>query len=112
MQLNSSPAVNEATGPARNGAAPSEMSKLIADVEEVLARAGHVVDLDVAKLRASLFQKLGMAKSGLMEGGRKMADATRTAATATDAYVHRSPWQSIGVAAVAGFAAGYLLARR
>jgi ElaB/YqjD/DUF883 family membrane-anchored ribosome-binding protein len=34
------------------------------------------------------------------------------AAGATDDYVHGSPWTAIGVAALAGVAVGYLLARR
>ena len=41
-----------------NGAAPSEIGNLIADIEEVLGRASHIVDLDVSKLRDSLRQKL------------------------------------------------------
>ena len=95
-----------------NGAAPSEISNLIADIEEVLGKAAHVVDLDVAKLRDSLRHKLAAAKAGLSEGSRKIADAATSAANTTDGYVRGSPWQAMGIAAVAGVAVGYLLARR
>jgi ElaB/YqjD/DUF883 family membrane-anchored ribosome-binding protein len=47
-----------------------------------------------------------------MASGRKLTDGVKSAATATDSYVHESPWQAIGIAAVAGAAVGYLLARR
>jgi ElaB/YqjD/DUF883 family membrane-anchored ribosome-binding protein len=110
--MNASVKTNESANAGTNGAAPSEISNLIADIEEVLGRAAHVVDLDVTRLRETLNQKLAAAKSGLSEGGRRIAEAARTAAGTTDAYVHRSPWQAIGIAAIAGAAAGYLLARR
>ncbi len=103
---------NPATGPAPNGTAASEMSNLISDLEEVLSKAGHVVDLDVTKLRDGLRQKIALAKSGLSAGGRRITEAAGAAATATDEYVHRSPWQAVGIAAVAGAALGYFLARR
>jgi ElaB/YqjD/DUF883 family membrane-anchored ribosome-binding protein len=95
-----------------NGATHSEISNLIADIEEVLGKAAHVVDVDVSKLRDSLRHKLAAAKAGLTEGGRKLTRAASSTATATDDYVHASPWQAMGIAAVAGVAVGYLLARR
>jgi ElaB/YqjD/DUF883 family membrane-anchored ribosome-binding protein len=36
----------------------------------------------------------------------------RAAAQATNAYVHKNPWPSIGVAAGAGFLIGLLIGRR
>jgi ElaB/YqjD/DUF883 family membrane-anchored ribosome-binding protein len=110
--MNADTATNEATGPAPNGSAPSELKNLIADIEEVLARAGHVDDADVANLRETLRQKLAMAKAGLSAGGRRVSAAARSAASATDEYVHHSPWQSIGMAALAGAAVGFMLGRR
>jgi ElaB/YqjD/DUF883 family membrane-anchored ribosome-binding protein len=95
-----------------NGASPSEIGNLIADIEEVLGKASHIVDLDVSRLRDSLRHKLAAAKAGLSEGGRKITKAASSAATATDDYVHASPWQAMGIAAVAGVAVGFLLARR
>ena len=106
------PAANETAGPAPNGAAPSELKKLIADIEDVLARAGHVSDEDVASLREALRQKLATAKAGLVAGGQRISQTARTAASTADEYVHRSPWQAIGIAAAAGAAVGFLLGRR
>ncbi len=110
--MNSSPAAAEASATAPNGAMSAQMKSLIADIEEVLARAAHFSDQDVTTLRDSLRQRLTQLKSGLSENGRRLSEATRTAASATDGYVHRSPWQAIGIAAATGAAMGYLLARR
>lgn len=101
------------SGPVNLKDAPqSEIGNLIADIEEVLGKAAHIVDLDVSKLRDSLRHKLAIAKAGLSEGKRKITQAAGSAATATDDYVHARPWQAMGIAAVAGAAVGYLLARR
>jgi ElaB/YqjD/DUF883 family membrane-anchored ribosome-binding protein len=110
--VNTSATMNEATGPAPNGANTSEMTKLIADIEEVLGKASHLMDLDVSKLRASLLQKIAAAKSGVSAGGRRIAETASSAASATDGYVRSSPWQAVGIAAIAGATVGYLLARR
>jgi Mg/Co/Ni transporter MgtE len=39
-------------------------------------------------------------------------DITRDAARATDAYIHKNPWQAIGVAAGIGLVVGLLTGRR
>jgi ElaB/YqjD/DUF883 family membrane-anchored ribosome-binding protein len=95
-----------------NGAVRSELGNLVADLEEVLRRAGHVIDVDVTKLRETVRDTLSAAKSGIADGRRKAVDAAAATASATDAYVHRSPWQAIGLAAFAGVTLGFLLRRR
>lgn len=103
---------SDSTMPSSNGARHSEVSNLIADIEDVLGRAAHVADVDVSKLRDSLRHKLDAAKAGLSKGGRTITKAASATANAADDYVHSSPWQAMGIAAVAGVAVGYLLARR
>jgi ElaB/YqjD/DUF883 family membrane-anchored ribosome-binding protein len=110
--MNANTTTNPAATTLPNGAAPSEMSKLLADIEEVLARAGHVVDADVTSLRDNLREKISMARSGLVNGGRRLTAAAGSAAGATDDYVRGSPWQAVGIAALAGAAVGYALAKR
>jgi ElaB/YqjD/DUF883 family membrane-anchored ribosome-binding protein len=110
--MNANSATNATNGPAPKNAAPSEINNFIADIEDVLAKAGHIVDADVTRLRESLREKMSVAKSGLTEGGRRVGEAARGAATATGNYVHRNPWQVIGIAAMTGAAVGYLVARR
>ena len=105
------PAKEPAAKPAKGTASP-ELDNLISDVEGVLARSARVLDLDVSKLRDSVRRNLATAKAGISEGGRRLGAAATSAAGATDDYVRRSPWQAVGLAAAAGAAIGYLLARR
>lgn len=92
--------------------ASSELASLIADVEDLLQRVAHVADVDVARLRESVQGKIATAKDTLAAGGKRISDTTREAAGATDKYVRRSPWQAVGLAALAGAAVGYLFSRR
>jgi ElaB/YqjD/DUF883 family membrane-anchored ribosome-binding protein len=85
-----------------------ELRNLIGDVEDLIKRVANVSDADVAKLRARVEEKITSAKDTLKAG----TAAVSNAASATDDYVHESPWQSVGIAAIAGLAVGYLLGRR
>jgi ElaB/YqjD/DUF883 family membrane-anchored ribosome-binding protein len=127
--MNASVSVNDVTDRAHNGArrvgtemeqaagrvkrtASSELSNLIQDVEDLLMKVANVADVDVAKLRERVQEKLGTAKDTLAAGSKRITETAREAAGATDEYVHQSPWQAVGFAALAGAAIGYLLARR
>jgi ElaB/YqjD/DUF883 family membrane-anchored ribosome-binding protein len=93
-------------------ATSAELHNLIADVEHLLQKVANVADVDVAKLRDSVQERLIVAKSKLTDGGKQMTQTVRAAAGATDDYVRASPWQAMGVAAAVGAALGYLLAKR
>jgi len=110
--MNSFTVTKEPTARPANDSSPSELAKLIADIEEVLGRSAAAVDLDVGKLRDSLRHKLATAKTGIAEGGRRISAVATSAASATNDYVRRSPWQAVGFAAAAGATIAYLLARR
>ena len=43
---------------------------------------------------------------------KKATESARTAAKATDEYVHENTWSSIAIAAVFGCVVGYLLGNR
>jgi ElaB/YqjD/DUF883 family membrane-anchored ribosome-binding protein len=92
--------------------ATSELGNLIADVEDLLGKVANVADVDVAKLRQRLQEKLGTARDTLAAGSRHISEKARQAADATDGYVRESPWQAMGIAALAGALVGFLLARR
>lgn len=92
--------------------ASSELSSLITDVEDLINRVAHVGDADVARVRQRVEETIVNAKDTLRSGGKRMADTARDAAGATDQYVHSSPWQAVGLAAIVGAAVALLLARR
>ncbi len=96
----------------RDSESAVDVSKLIADVEELLTKVAHVADQDVASLRERLQQKISAARESVTTTSRRAVKMATTATAATDDYVRESPWQSIGIAAVVGATVGYLLARR
>lgn len=90
----------------------SELTKLLADIDDLLSRAAVAADIDVASLRRRVAWKLSSAASTLAEGGKRVGATARDAARATDGYVREKPWQAVGAAAIAGAAIGFVLARR
>lgn len=92
--------------------ASAELGNLISDVEDLVKKVGNVSDVEVAQLRERLKEKLDTAKETLAEGGRRITETARDAASATDDYVRSSPWQALGFAALAGVAVGFILSRR
>jgi ElaB/YqjD/DUF883 family membrane-anchored ribosome-binding protein len=93
-------------------AAESELGKIMQDVETLLSKIAAVSGIDVADLRARVQDKVTAAKISMQAGARHASESAQAVATATDGYVHRSPWQAIGFAALAGVGVGFLLARR
>lgn len=75
-------------------------------------KGANASDVDIASLRDSAQHRPRTARAALAAGSRQIGDTARHAAAATDDYVRGSPWQSLGIAALAGMACGYLLARR
>jgi ElaB/YqjD/DUF883 family membrane-anchored ribosome-binding protein len=93
-------------------AASSELGKIMEDVETLLSKIATVSGIDVADLRARVQDKVIAAKISIKAGAKQVSESAQTVATATDGYVHRSPWQAVGFAALAGIGVGFLLARR
>jgi ElaB/YqjD/DUF883 family membrane-anchored ribosome-binding protein len=89
-----------------------DFGMLIADVEDLLQKVGHLADSEVVQVRERLRERLADVKEGLTNRRTQIAAAARNAAGATDDYVHDYPWHSTGVAAVAGVLLGYILFKK
>jgi len=87
--------------------ASTELSNLITDVEDLLKRVANVGDVDLENLRERVEEKIETAKETLAEGGMQVAKTARQVASATDEYVRKSPWQSVGIAVLTGAIVGY-----
>jgi ElaB/YqjD/DUF883 family membrane-anchored ribosome-binding protein len=92
--------------------ASSELKNLIADVEDLVARIGNLKDADVSRVRGKVENALAAAKQSLASGTDTARRQARKVAGNADQYVRESPWQALGIAAVAGVAVGFLLSRR
>lgn len=95
--------------------ASTELNNLVTDVEDLLKRVADVSDVELGQLRARLEDKIEAAKETLAESSWQVAKTARDVAKATDDYVRKSPWQSVGIAVLTGAVVGYVvsaLARR
>ena len=92
--------------------ASSEIKNLISDVEDLVARIADLKDADIARVRGKVLRAVDTAKASLSEGADTLRRQARRAATTADDYVHDSPWQAIGIAALVGAVVGIVAARR
>lgn len=94
------------------GAAAAEIKNLIADVEELVARIADLKDADVARVRGKVLRAVSAAKDSIADSAETLRRKAQRAATTADDYVHDSPWQAVGIAALVGAVVGILAARR
>jgi ElaB/YqjD/DUF883 family membrane-anchored ribosome-binding protein len=92
--------------------ASAEIKSLIADVEDLVARIADLKDADVARVRGKVVRAVEAAKDSLAEGADSLRRQAQRAATTADDYVHDSPWQAVGIAALVGAVVGILATRR
>jgi ElaB/YqjD/DUF883 family membrane-anchored ribosome-binding protein len=89
-----------------------EFDRLMTDVQALLDGVGHVIDPEIDRLRRKVEEAI--AATNWMPPGR-MAEARRRAKrmlSTGDGYVRDRPWQSAGIAALAGVVVGILVGRR
>ncbi|MBK6293323.1 MAG: DUF883 domain-containing protein [Rhodoferax sp.] len=90
----------------------SDIKAVIADAEEILGATADQGGEKISALRARIQERLRDARTRLAAAEAVLLDKTRAAARATDAYVHESPWQAVGIGAGVGFLLGLILGRR
>ena len=88
------------------------LQSVVRDAEALLhATAAQTGDrIDAVRSRAE--ESLKQAKSSLGDLQDEALESVRDAADATQNYVKKNPWQSIGIAAGVGLLIGLLLRRR
>lgn len=93
-----------------------DFGAIVEDTEQLLKSMAAAGGEKAQAMRTSVEQNLRSAKARLQELERAVEDKARTAARATDAYVHEKPWASVAVAAalaaIIGVVIGLLLNRR
>jgi ElaB/YqjD/DUF883 family membrane-anchored ribosome-binding protein len=90
----------------------SDLRQVICDAEELLSVTADQAGDGVTALRERIQERLQVVQAEL--AGLPAAAYTRVkaASEATDAYVHRNPWASIGVGTAVGMILGLVIARR
>jgi ElaB/YqjD/DUF883 family membrane-anchored ribosome-binding protein len=97
---------------AARAAIAKDFESLLSDAEDLLRSTADSVGEQAAAARSRLRQSVTVARDWLTEEKDSLTETGREAVAAADDYVHRKPWQVIGIAAVAAIAAGWLLGRR
>lgn len=82
------------------------------DAEKLLREAAEASGDKAIELRENAMRSLRRTREALYDVQDTLLESGRRAAKATDDYVHDKPWQSIGLAGIAGLLVGALLSRR
>ena len=89
-----------------------EFKALMADAEALIkATEDHPGDA-ISSIRNKALETLAGAKESLSTVEGNLVDKAKAAAEGADDFVHRSPWEAVGVAAGLGLLIGLFIGRR
>jgi ElaB/YqjD/DUF883 family membrane-anchored ribosome-binding protein len=100
------------TGHVSTAALKADLAAVMRDAEALVKASADTGGEKVNEARTRIRESLESAKRRLLEAERSAIHHGEEAVTATEEYVKRNPWQSVGVAAGVGLVIGVLLARR
>lgn len=90
----------------------ADFKVVVADAEALLKATANQGGEKLAEIRAKTEESLKVMKARIAEEQAALIAKTKAAAKATDDYVHKHPWESVGVAAAVGLLVGLLIGRR
>jgi hypothetical protein len=89
-----------------------EFKSLMADAEALIqATEGHA-DSAIGSIRSKALETLASAKESLSGIEGQVSNKAKEAAASADDFVHRKPWEAVGLAAGLGLLIGLLIHRR
>ena len=90
----------------------ADLAAVMRDAEALMKASADAGGDKVNEARTRIRESLESARRRLIEAERSAVRHGEEAVTATEDYVKRNPWQSVGIAAGVGLVIGVLLARR
>jgi len=90
----------------------ADFKVVISDAEELLKLTAGQAGERLTEVRGRLNDRMMAAKDRIADMESVVVEQTKKVAYATDDYVHKNPWQSVGVAAGVAFLLGLLAGRR
>lgn len=90
----------------------ADLAAVMRDVEVLLRASAEQGGEKVEEARSRIRESLEGARRRLADAERAARRQGEDALIATEQYVRRNPWQSIGIAAGVGLLLGVLIARR
>lgn len=106
--------MNEASANPKDSQAQlaQDFKAVVNDAEELLRCTAHDAAHGYSDAREQLEKSLKTARRELDSMEHALLDRARHVSRATDDYVHRHPWESIGIGAGVCLLVGMLIARR
>jgi ElaB/YqjD/DUF883 family membrane-anchored ribosome-binding protein len=89
-----------------------EFKALMADAEALIQATEDHPGAAISSIRNKALETLAGAKESLSGVEGKLLDKAKVAAEGADDFVHRKPWEAVGVAAGLGLLIGLLIGRR
>ena len=77
-----------------------------------MGSASSLTGEELARAKAALSTRISAARVSAARIGNVVSERVQAGARATDEYVHKQPWQAVGIAAGAGLLIGFLFGRR
>lgn len=90
----------------------ADLAAVMRDAEALIKASADQGGEKVSAARTKILESLENAKTRLQAAERAALRHGEDAMIATEDYVKRNPWQSVGIAAGIGLVIGVLLARR
>jgi len=90
----------------------ADVNTVLADAEGLLRQAAQASGEQAADLRRKAQAAISSAKRRLVDAEERVVDQAKTAARATDGWVHDHPWTAVGIAAGIGMLIGLVINRR
>jgi ElaB/YqjD/DUF883 family membrane-anchored ribosome-binding protein len=89
-----------------------DLQMVVRDAEALLQATAAQTGEKIEGVRARATESLQKARQRLAAVEKEAVQEIREAADAADKYVHKNPWQAMGVAAGVGLLLGLLIGRR
>jgi ElaB/YqjD/DUF883 family membrane-anchored ribosome-binding protein len=90
----------------------NEFKNFLSDVEDLVKQATELTGEELTRAHEKLNARISAAKESVSHVGAAVSERARSAAHATNEYVHEQPWKVISIGAAFGLLLGFVLARR
>ncbi len=84
----------------------------MADAEDLIKATASHEDGPLGSIRSKALDTLNSAKESLSAVEEGLAEKAKVVAEGADEFVHRNPWEAVGIAAGLGLLIGLFIRRR
>ncbi|WP_161867667.1 MULTISPECIES: YqjD family protein [Pseudomonas] len=103
---------NKAATSSTKDALLDEFQALVSDTEKLLQHSASLAGEQAEALRDDIRSSLSRARETLHDAEASLRQQGKVAVDATEEYVHKHPWQAVGLAAAVGLVFGLMMSRR